>query len=72
MAKALIRNNIRRLRFEHGEMTQQELAGRVGVTRQTIIALESFKYSPSLELAFRIARAFNVGLDDVFTFEENQ
>lgn len=61
-----ITNHIRRLRFDHGEMTQQALAERVGVTRQTIIAIESSKYSPSLELAFRIAAAFNVPLDAVF------
>ncbi len=62
-------NQIRRLRFEHGEMTQQDLAERVGVTRQTIIALEAGKYAPSLLLAFRIARAFNKGVEDVFKYE---
>src|SRR5262245_9669205 len=61
-----LRNQIRRLRFEHGEMTQQALAERVGVTRQTILALEAGKYVPSLLLAFRIARAFGVGVEDVF------
>jgi putative transcriptional regulator len=66
-----IRNNIRRLRFERGEMTQQALAERVGVTRQTIIALEAGKYSPSLGLAFRIARAFGAGVEDVFAWEED-
>jgi putative transcriptional regulator len=71
MSATGIRNQIRRLRFEHGEITQQELANRVGVTRQTIIAIEANKYSPSLLLAFRIARAFNAGLEDVFTFEES-
>lgn len=61
-----IRNTIRRLRFDHGEMTQQALAERAGVTRQTIIALEAGKYAPSLALAFRIARTFGVGVEDVF------
>lgn len=61
-----IGNRIRRLRFEHGEMTQQELADRCEVTRQTIIALEAGRYGPSLALAFRIARTFGVGLEDVF------
>jgi putative transcriptional regulator len=64
-----ISNCVRRLRFEHGEMTQEELASRVGVTRQTIIAIESGKYTPSLGLAFRIARTFNRGVEDIFTFE---
>lgn len=64
-----IRNCIRRLRFDHDEMTQQELANRAGVTRQTIIALEAGKYTPSLSLAFRIARAFNRGVEDVFKYE---
>lgn len=62
-------NHIRRLRFEHGEMTQEALARDVGVTRQTIIALEAGKYAPSLELAFRIARAFGKGVEDVFRWE---
>jgi putative transcriptional regulator len=64
-----ISNQIRRLRFEAGEMTQAELARRVGVTRQTIIAIEQGRYSPSLEMAFQIAHAFDVTLDDVFRFE---
>lgn len=59
-------NRIRRLRFDHGEMTQLDLAERVGTTRQTIIALEAGKYAPSLPLAFRIARVFNVSIEDVF------
>jgi len=59
-------NDIRRLRGEHGEMTQQALADACGVTRQTIIALEAGRYAPSLELAFRIARAFGAGVEDVF------
>jgi putative transcriptional regulator len=61
-----IDNLIRKLRFEHGEMTQQALADACGVTRQTVIALEAGKYAPSLELAFRIAHAFRVGVEDVF------
>nr|WP_310687970.1 helix-turn-helix transcriptional regulator [Aliifodinibius sp. S!AR15-10] len=61
-------NKIRKLRFNHGEMTQQELADRVGVTRQTINAIEAAKYSPSLELAFRIAEVFNVSLEEVFQY----
>nr|WP_199171441.1 MULTISPECIES: helix-turn-helix transcriptional regulator [Luteimonas] len=59
-------NEIRRLRFERGEMTQQALADACRVTRQTIIALEAGRYAPSLELAFRIARTFGVGVEDVF------
>jgi putative transcriptional regulator len=70
MARASIGNRIRRLRFDHGEMTQEELAGRVGCTRQTIIALEQGKYVPSIELAFRIARAFGATLEEVFQYEE--
>lgn len=62
-------NNIRRLRFERGEMTQQQLAERIGVTRQTVIAIESSKYSPTLDLAFRIAGVFGVPLDEVFRCE---
>ncbi len=65
-----VRNNIRALRFHHGEMTQQELADRVGLTRQTIIAVEQGRYSPSLEAAFKIARAFGVPLAEVFQYEE--
>ena len=63
-------NRIRRLRFDHGEMTQEELARRAGCTRQTIIALEQGKYVPSVALAFRIARAFGVTVEDVFHYEE--
>lgn len=62
-------NEIRRLRFEHGEMTQQALADACRVTRQTIIALEAGRYAPSLELAFRLARAFGAGVEDVFRWE---
>lgn len=69
MGKSQIKNNIRTLRFFNDEMTQQALAEKVGVTRQTIIALEQEKYSPSLELAFRIAHAFGVSLDEVFSFD---
>jgi len=61
-----IANQIRRLRFEHGEMTQAELAERIGMTRQTVAAIEAGKYSPSLEAAFRIAEVFGVPLDQVF------
>jgi putative transcriptional regulator len=68
MGKSRIRNNIRKLRFFNGEMTQKELADRVGVTRQTIIAMEQEKYSPSLELAFRIAQVFAVPLEEVFSY----
>ena len=64
-------NLIRRLRFDHDEMTQEELANRAGCTRQTIIALEQGKYSPSLELAFRIAGVFRVTLEEVFEYEES-
>ena len=64
----LITNEIRALRFHQGEMTQQQLADRVGVTRQTVNAIEGNKYSPSLEVAFRIARVFDVPLERVFQF----
>lgn len=66
MAKMQITNNIRRLRFDNDEMTQKDLAEKVGVTRQTILAIEAAKYSPSLELAFQIASAFGVPLNEVF------
>jgi len=69
MGKSRISNNIRKLRFFRDEMTQQQLAEKVGVTRQTIIAMEQDKYSPSLELAFRIARVFEVPLDEVFSYQ---
>ena len=65
-------NQIRRLRFDRGEMTQEALAQACGVTRQTIIALEAGRYTPSLELAFRIARAFGVGVEDVFQWKEGE
>ncbi len=69
MADTPITNNVRRLRFEHDEMTQKALADKVGVTRQTIVAIEKEKYSPSLELAFRIAYVFGKPLEEVFCFE---
>ena len=65
-----ITNRIRRLRFDHGEMTQQSLAKLASVTRQTIIALEANRYVPSLLLAYRIARVFDVSIEEVFQFEE--
>ena len=65
-----IKNRIRRLRFDHNEMTQEELANRAGCTRQTIIALEQGKYVPSIALAFGIAKAFGVTLEEVFQYEE--
>jgi putative transcriptional regulator len=67
-----INNRIRRLRFDHNEMTQEELANRVGCTRQTIIALEQNKYVPSIELAFRVARAFGAPLEEVFQYENDK
>jgi len=70
MPKAEISNRIRRLRFDNGEMTQEELANRVGCTRQTIIAVEAGKYVPSLSLAFRIAGFFGVPVEEVFQYEE--
>ena len=68
MAKAQVRNRVRKLRFENDEMTQQELASLCGCTRQTIIALEQERYVPSLSLAFKIARAFKVPLEEVFEY----
>lgn len=68
MKPTKVTNTIRALRFEHGEMTQAELANRIGVTRQTVIAIEQSKYSPSLEMAFQIAHVFGVGLEDVFHY----
>jgi putative transcriptional regulator len=69
MTKGRIRNNVRKLRFLGSEMTQQQLAEKIGVTRQTVIAIEQDKYSPSLEVAFRIARVFGVPLEEVFQYE---
>lgn len=71
MGKVLVGNHIRKLRFNYDEMTQQQLADKVGVTRQTIVALEKGNYSPSLELAFRIAHAFNLPLEEVFFYGQN-
>lgn len=68
MAASEITNQIRRLRFEHGEMTQQQLADKAAVTRQTILAIEAGKYAPSLPLAFRIALAFGLPLEEVFQY----
>jgi len=71
MAKATkITNRIRRLRFDNDEMTQEELANHAGCTRQTIIALEQGKYVPSITLAFQIAKAFNVSLEEIFQYNE--
>ena len=72
MAKNELNNQVRRLRFEHGQMTQQQLADKVGVTRQTIIAIEAGNYAPSLPLAFRIARTFSVTVEDVFQYDEQE
>jgi len=71
MRKSRVRSNIRRLRFEHDEMTQQELADRIGMTRQTIVAIEKEKYSPSLEAAFRIAQVFDEPLESVFIYKSD-
>jgi putative transcriptional regulator len=68
--KPRITNRIRQLRLEAGQMTQQGLAEQVGVTRQTVIAIENNRYSPSLEVAFRIARVFGVGLEEVFGYDD--
>ena len=70
MEKGELKNQVRRLRFENGEMTQQQLADRVGVTRQTIIAIEAGKYAPSLPLAFKIARTFEIPIENVFQYED--
>lgn len=67
-----IRNEIRRLRFEHGEMTQQQLADKIKVTRQTVNAIEQGKYSPSLEAAFRISAVFGKPLESVFHYSQDQ
>ena len=72
MTKTAVTNKIRRLRFDNGEMTQQALAERIGVTRQTVNAIELGKYSPSLEVAFRIARVFSLPLEDVFSYETGE
>jgi putative transcriptional regulator len=67
-----VTNQIRALRFAHGEMTQAELGTQIGMTRQTVIAIEQGRYSPSLETAFRIAQAFGVPLDDVFQYNQGE
>ena len=72
MKATRITNDIRRLRFATSELTQADLAARVGVTRQTIIAIEQGRYSPSLEVAFQIARVFGVPLDDVFHYPRTE
>ena len=72
MKPTKVTNAIRALRFANGEMTQADLADRIGVTRQTIIAIEQGRYSPSLEMAFRIARVFDVPLDDVFQYPDTE
>ena len=69
---APIGNHLRRLRFDHGEMTQDALARAAGVTRQTVIALEAGRYAPSLELAFRLARVFGKRVDEVFFWHEDE
>jgi len=71
MAKIEFTNNIRRLRFENNEMSQQDLAEKAGCTRQTVIAIEQGKYNPSLAMAFKIARAFGKKIEDVFLYDEN-
>ena len=70
MAGTQVSNRIRELRFHAGEMTQQALAHRIGVSRQTVVAIEKARYSPTLELAFRIAGVFGVGVEEVFSFSE--
>ncbi len=72
MGSNRLSNNIRRLRFDNGEMTQQQLADKAGVTRQTIIAIESGKYAPSLPLAFKIARTFGKQIEDIFQYEDEE
>ena len=72
MAKRNLRSQVRRLRFENGQMTQQQLAEAAGVTRQTIISIEADRYSPSLTLAYRIARIFDVPIEEVFQYCNGQ
>lgn len=72
MSKSELINQIRRLRFENNQMTQQELADKAGVTRQTIIAIEAGKYAPSLPLAFKLARTFNLPIEAVFQYDNEQ
>jgi putative transcriptional regulator len=71
MTKSKVQNSIRRLRFNADEMTQQTLADKVGVSRQTIVAIEKGNYSPSLELAFKLSKVFNKPLEEVFTYESD-
>lgn len=71
MSDNRLTNQVRRLRFENGQMTQQQLADKAGVTRQTIIAIESGKYAPSLPLAFKIARTFAVPIEQVFQYQDD-
>jgi len=72
MSSDYLTNQVRRLRFENGEITQQQLADKVGVTRQTIIAIEAGKYAPSLPLAFKLARTFGVSIEQVFQYDEQE
>ena len=72
MGSDRLSNKVRRLRFDNGELTQQQLADRVGVTRQTIIAIEAGKYAPSLPLAFKIARTFGITIEQVFEYEDDR
>ncbi len=72
MSSDYLTNQVRKLRFENGQMTQQQLADRVGVTRQTIIAIEAGKYAPSLPLAFKLARTFDVPIEQVFQYDEQE
>lgn len=72
MARCRVSNSIRSLRFHADEMTQQQLADAIGVTRQTVLAIEKGRYAPSLEVAFRIARAFGVPLEEVFRYEDDE
>ena len=71
MSRIRIGNNIRKLRFNQGELTQEQLAAKIGVTRQTIVAIEKGKYYPSLELAFQLSLAFKVPLEEVFFLEDS-
>jgi putative transcriptional regulator len=72
MAQTVLSNRLRKLRFEHGEMTQKQLAELTGCTRQTINAVEAAKYAPSLELAFKIAAVFGLRVDDVFSYADQR
>lgn len=72
MKPTRVTNRVRTLRSEHGDMTQAQLAERLGVTRQTVIAIEQGRYSPSLEMAFQISRVFGVRIDDVFGYPDDE